>query len=77
MAQRLAILAAFVAFSFVAFSGWKVPWPRLPWNNCNDPWCFHDHAQYLAPGPEFKLAKEAVAMQAAAAESSAATADPQ
>ena len=59
------LIAFFAAFCLAGFSGWNQnrEVAQLP-----SPFSCRDDVQYFPPGPEFKLAKEAAAMQAAAAD---------
>ncbi|MBN2292108.1 MAG: hypothetical protein JXM70_06765 [Pirellulales bacterium] len=59
------ILAGLVLFGCLGAVGCQsdISGQTLP-----SPWYITDDVQYFAPGPEFKLAKEAAAMKAQAAE---------
>lgn len=63
--SRLALLAAIVLPSLAGLTGCQVD---VGGQTLPSPYWLTDDVQYFAPGPEFKLAKEAAAMQAAAAE---------
>ena len=63
--QRLVLLAALVLPSLVGLTGCQVD---VGGQTLPSPYWLSDDVQYFAPGPEFKLAKEAAAMQQAAAE---------
>lgn len=63
--SRLVLLAAIVLPSLAGLTGCQVD---VGGQTLPSPYWLTDDVQYFAPGPEFKLAKEAAAMQAAAAE---------
>ena len=55
---KLALLLAPLALGFCSGCQVEVAGQTLP-----SPWYLTDDVQYYAPGPEFKLAREAAAMQ--------------
>lgn len=63
--SRLVLLAALVLPSLAGLTGCQVD---VGGQTLPSPYWLTDDVQYFAPGPEFKLAREAAAMQAAAAE---------
>jgi hypothetical protein len=63
--KRLFLLAALALPALSGLTGCQVD---VGGQTLPSPYWLTDDVQYFAPGPEFKLAREAAAMQAAAAE---------